>query len=136
MFLFDTTVASELRKGRKAFPRLVSWVDSTPVELQYLSVVTILELRVGALLRERDDPRQAKSLHTWIDQSLIPNFVERILPISLEIAERCAPLHVPTEREDIDMLIAATALVHGFVVVTRNVRHFAPTGVRILNPWD
>ena len=133
MYLLDTIVPSELRKGRAANPRVIAWFDATPVELQYLSVATILELRVGALQREHDDPPQAEALHKWLDSRILPAFAGRILPVTLTIAERCA---IPTEREDLDMLIAATALVHDFTVVTGNVRHFEPTGVRIINPCD
>lgn len=79
---------------------------------------------------------QARSLHRWLAVQVLPTFAGRVLPVSLAAAERCAQLHVPTEREDLDMLIAATALVHDFSVVTRNVRHFQPTGVRIINPWE
>jgi toxin FitB len=136
MYLLDTTIPSELRKGRGAHPNVVAWFDTTPIDLQYLSVVTILEMRVGALQRERDDPPQARSLHRWLDTQVLPNSAGRILPVSLAVAERCAPLHIPTEREDLDMLIASTALTHDFSVVTRNVRHFRPTGVRIVNPWE
>jgi len=136
MYLLDTTIPSELRKGRGANRNVIAWLDSTPIDLQYLSVITVLEMRVGALQREQDDPSQASSLHRWLDTQVIPTFAGRILPVSLAVAERCAALHIPTEREDLDMLIAATALVHDFVVVTRNVRHFSPTGVRVINPWD
>lgn len=136
MYLLDTTIPSELRKGRGCHANVVAWFDATPIEVQYLSVVSVLEMRVGALQREQDDPPQATSLHRWLDRQVLPTFAGRILPVSLAVAERCASLHIPTEREDLDMLIAATALVFDFAVVTRNVRHFAPTGVRIVNPWE
>ena len=84
---------------------------------------------------EKRDPQQARSLHRWIDEKVLPAFDGRILPVTLAVAEHAAPLHVPTKRNDADMLIAATALVHGFTVVTRNVKHCEPTGVRLLNPW-
>lgn len=135
MYLLDTTIPSELRKGPRANLGVLEWVRRTPVHLQYISVMTILELRLGALQREKDDPAQALALHRWIDQSVLIGFRGRILPISLAAAERCAALHIPTVRHDRDMLIASTALVSNFTVVTRNVRHFEPTGVPVLNPW-
>ena len=79
---------------------------------------------------------QARSLHRWINDQIVITFLGRILPVTLGAAEQCAALHIPTERADRDMLIAATALFHNYTVVTRNERHFAPTGVRIVNPWD
>lgn len=106
---------------------MVAWTRSVPRQLQFLSVISILEI---------DDPLQAKSLHRWLDENILISFAGRILPVSLGAAELCASLHIPTEREDLDLLIAATALFHDFTVVTHNVRHFEPTGVRVLNPWD
>ncbi len=136
VYLLDTNVPSELRKGRRMNAGVKAWSDAMPKALQYVSVITILELRLGALRRENDDPVQAWSLHRWLDEGVLVDFAGRILPVTLEIADRCASLHIPTERASLDMLIAATALVHGFTVVTRNVKHFEPTGVRLVNPWD
>src|SRR5579875_3427175 len=134
MYLLDTTIPSELRKGLRGNLNVLQWVRRTPADLQYISVMTILELRLGALQKEKSDPAQAMALHRWIDESVLTGFRGRILPVSIEAAERCAALHIPTMRDDRDMLIASTALVHQFTVVTRNVRHFEPTGVPILNP--
>jgi predicted nucleic acid-binding protein len=134
MYLLDTTVPSDLRKSGRVNPGLLAWVESTPIHLQYLSVITVIELRLGALQKTKNDPPQAIALHRWLDERVLPVFGNRLLPVTLEIAERCATLHVPTQRADRDMLIAATALVNDFTLITRNVRHFEPTGVRVFNP--
>lgn len=101
-----------------------------------ISVVTVLELRIGALLLERRDSAQAGIYTAWIDHNILPRFMNRILAVDLAVVERCAPLHVPDKRPDRDAWIAATALVHDLTVVTRNTRDFESTGVRLLNPWD
>jgi predicted nucleic acid-binding protein len=80
--------------------------------------------------------RQGAILRAWLDDQVLPRFDGRILAIDTEVAQRCARLHVPDPRSDHDALIAATALVHGMTVVTRNVRGFEPMGVEILNPWE
>lgn len=85
---------------------------------------------------ERKDGAQAAVLRRWIDRQVILPFEGKILPIDAEVALRCAPLHVPDPRPKRDAFIAATALVHGLTVVTRNVRDFEPMGVRTLNPWE
>ena len=102
----------------------------------FLSVVTVLELEFGALSVERRDKAQGLVLRSWIDDQILPRFEGRVVPIDTAVALRCAKLHVPDPRAERDALIAATALVHGMTIVTRNVADFEPTGVRILNPWD
>jgi len=74
-------------------------------------------------------------LRSWLEQHVLPEFSGRILPVDTAVAQRCARLHIPDKRGERDALIAATALVHGMVVVTRNVSDFEPTGVMTLNPW-
>jgi predicted nucleic acid-binding protein len=101
----------------------------------FLSVITILELETGILLIERRDLTQGAILRTWLDQQVLPAFSGRILAIDVAVAQRCAKLHVPNPHADRDSLIAATALVHGMTVVTRNVADFEATGVEMLNPW-
>jgi toxin FitB len=138
MYLLDTNVVSELRKisSGRAHPRLASWDMSTPAATQFLSVITILELETGALLMERKDRIQGNLLRRWLTDRVVPAFEGRILPVDTEVALRCAQLQVPLTRPYGDSLIAATALVHGLTVVTRNVADFAPTGVPVLNPWE
>jgi predicted nucleic acid-binding protein len=102
----------------------------------FLSAITILEVEAGALRLLRRDPTQGAVLRTWIDRNVLPTFEGRILPVDTAVAQRCAGLHVPDPRAERDALIAATALVHGLRVVTRNVGDFVPMGVATLNPWE
>lgn len=135
-FLLDTNVISELRRPERAAPAVVNWVDAQAEGSLWCSVVSILELEIGALHTLRRDKLQGTMLRTWIDGKVLPRFGERIVPIDLAVALKCAALHIPNPRPDRDAYIAATALVHGLTVVTRNVRDFAATGVRVLNPWE
>ena len=136
MYILDTNVISELRKGKKAEQRVRMWAQALPAANLYLSVVSVLELEIGALLVERRDRKQAAILRAWIDGHVLPSFSGRILSIDTVVAQRCALLHVPNPRSDRDALIAATALVHGMTVVTRNVSHFEATGVTVVNTWQ
>ena len=95
-----------------------------------------MELDIGVLQVERRDKTQGAALRAWLDQHVLPEFAGRVLPIDTAVARRCARLHVPDRRSERDALIAATALVHGMTVMTRNVADFQPTGVPLLNPWD
>ena len=136
MFILDTNVVSELRKVRlgKADKRVARWADSVAAADLYLSVISVQELEVGILLVERRDAAQGAILRTWLDNYVLPAFAGRILPVDIEVARRSAGLHVPDPKPVRDSLIAATALVHGMTVVTRNVDDFAPSGVLLLNP--
>ena len=136
MYLVDTNVVSELRKAKGAYARVRAWADSLPAQSLYLSVVSVLELEIGILLVERRDRKQGAVLRAWMDGHVLPAFSDRILAVDTEVAQRCAALHVPDPRSDRDALIAATALVHAMTVVTRNVRHFQPLGVAVINPWE
>jgi len=138
MYLLDTNVISELRKARarKADRQVNAWAMSVNLTSMFLSAVTILELELGCLLMERHDAPQGFLLRSWLDDRVLPNFEGRILPVDTPIARRCASLHVPDPQSYRDALIAATALVHGMTVVTRNVKDFEQTGVSILNPWQ
>lgn len=91
---------------------------------------------MGLLLVERRDMAQAAVLRSWLNNQVLPAFAERLLAVDTAVALCCAKLHVPDPRSDRDALIAATALVHGMTVVTRNVEDFQPTDVTILNPWQ
>lgn len=137
MYLLDTNIVSELRKAKsaKSNKNVKAWAESVPVAGMFLSVITVLELETGILLIERRDPTQGAVLRTWLDSHVLPAFSGRILAIDTAVAQRCAKLHVPDPRADRDALIAATALVHGMTVVTRNVADFEYTGVEIFNPW-
>lgn len=138
MYLLDTHVLSELRKAgdRKADPGVTAWLSSVDASNCFISAMTLMELEIGVLRVERRDPIQGARLRTWLDTHVLPEFVERTLPIDTTVALRCARLHVPDPRSERDALLAATALVHGMAVVTRNVADFEPTGVALLNPWQ
>jgi len=136
MYLLDTNVISELRKGSRANSNVVSWADSINSKAMFISVITVMELRMGILNLARKDTHQSDILGSWLDNSVIPAFTERILPVDLQIANQCASLHIPDPRSDRDALIAATALTYGMTVATRNIKDFHATGVRFVNPWD
>ena len=138
MYLLDTNVVSELRKVHtgKASPQVVAWVNSVTSASLFLSAISVLELETGILLVERRDKKQGKALRDWLETQVLPAFDGRILVVDTAVARQCAHLHVPDPRSDRDGLIAATALVHGMTVVTRNVDDFKATGVAMLNPWD
>jgi len=138
MFLLDTNVVSELRKVRpgKADPGVALWADGVDAGDLYVSAITIEELEIGVLRAERRDPAAGAVLRAWMNDHVLPAFSGRILPVDTAVALRGAGLHVPDPRPVRDGLIAATALVHGMTVVTRNVDDFRPTGVDILNPWE
>lgn len=137
MFLLDTNVVSELRRVRSGCADLgvVAWAEQADPAALFLSVVSLHELELGVRLKQHRDPRQGQLLRQWLDQQVVPSFAGRILPIDEAVARCSAALHVPDPRPLRDGLIAATALVHAMVVVTRNVGDFLPTGVEVLNPW-
>lgn len=138
MFVLDTNVVSELRKVRlgKADLNFAAWTKSVDAADLFVSAITIMELELGVLSIERKDTTQGAMLRAWLEQQVLPEFSGRTLPVDTAVAQRCARLHVPDKRGERDALIAATALVHGMAVVTRNVADFKPTGVSIVNPWE
>jgi predicted nucleic acid-binding protein len=135
MYLFDTNVVSELRKEYRADPRVLAWANEVKRSSMFLSVVNLRELETGVLLMERRDPIQGAALRNWLNSTVAVKFAGRILPIDEAVALRAARLYIPDPRPESDALIAATALVHGLIVVTRNVSDFESTGVRVINPW-
>jgi predicted nucleic acid-binding protein len=138
MFALDTNVVSELRKVRlgKADANVATWAQGVDAANLFVSAITILELELGVLLMERKDAAQGALLRAWLELQVLPEFAARTLPVDAAVAQRCARLHVPDKRGERDALIAATALVHGMTLVTRNVADFKPTGVALLNPWE
>lgn len=137
MYLLDTNVVSELRKGRagRADPNVMGWAVLVPATSLYISVITVLELELGIRRLERRDPKQGALMRRWLDGHVLTAFAGRVLPVDIPVAVECARLHVPDPRGERDALIAATALVHRMTVVTRNVGDFAATGVAVLDPW-
>ena|ERR1700677_4382839 len=143
MYLLDTNVVSEMRKASrtkassaKMDPSMKRWVNSSSALDFYLSVITILELERGFNLLYRRDPAQAEVIRLWVRNRVLPSFDGRILSVDLAVVQRCAAIPASNPIEYRDSLIAATALVHGMTVVTRNISHFQFTGVPIINPWD
>jgi len=138
MYLLDTNVVSELRKAKsgKMDRHVKAWTAGVDAASMFLSVITVLELELGTLLMERRDSRQGTILRNWLENQVFPTFGGRILVVDIAAAQRAAALQVPNPRSYRDSLIAATAIVHGMTVVTRNVKDFAPAGVQVLNPWQ
>jgi len=135
MYILDTNVVSELRKAKKADQNVTKWAQPLPSATLYISVISLLELEIGILLVERRDKEQGAILRAWMNRHVLPTFSGRILAIDTTVAQRCAALHVPNPRSDRDALIAATALVHGLTIATRNLADFEGMGVDALNPW-
>ena len=137
MFLLDTNVISELRKARagKCDPNVLNWAAGIDARLMFLSVITIHEIEIGTLRLLRRDPLQGAIYQAWLENDVLVSFSDRILPIDLEASRKSAALHVPDPAPDRDAFIAATALVHGMTIVTRNTGDFVRTGVPAINPW-
>lgn len=138
MLLLDTNVVSELRKVRlgKADPNVAKWSETLDTADLFISTVTIHELEIGVMLAERRDPSQGAMFREWLETLVLSAFGGRILPVDVAVARRAAKLHIPEPQPVNDACIAATALVHGMTVATRNLADFAATGVPLLNPWD
>jgi predicted nucleic acid-binding protein len=134
-FLLDTNVVSELRKGARASLRVRAWLADVAEEEVHLSVLVIGELRRGIESIRRRDPRQAVSLERWLGR-VVKDHAGRILPVDGRVAEEWGRLTALRPASVVDTLLAATAKVHGLVLVTRNTRHVAWTGVPCLNPFE
>ena len=138
MFLVDTNVISEARKGERADPGVIAfWAEAalqnTPI---FLASVTLGELRRGvALIRRRGDQPQAALLEQWLDQVLL-DYSDRILALDGDAAQIWGCLRVPDPNNAIDKQIAAIAFLHDLTLVTRNTADFNRTGVRLLNPFQ
>jgi len=133
-FLVDVHVLSELRKGRRANPRVRSWLRSVDDGALFLSVLVIGELRQGIEALRGREPVAAGRLAAWLDE-LVHSHADRILGIDASIADRWGRLNVSSLISVVDGLLAATALVHALTLVTRNVREIERTGVRHLDPF-
>jgi len=132
MYLIDTNVLSEARRGS---PQALGWMRSVDPGRLYLSVITLGEIMRGIALKERSDPQAAAHLSLWL-MRLRQDHATRILPVTDRVAVEWGRLSALRPRGGADGLIAATAIVHDLVVVTRNVADFADSGAACLNPWD
>jgi predicted nucleic acid-binding protein len=133
MYLLDTVVISELRKRQPA-PGVVQWLSQRVESELFLSVLTIGEIQRGIAGKRQDDPVFADTLSAWLD-ALLRIYGDRILPVSTEVARLWGDLIWCAKHDGADVLIAATTISRGLTVVTRNVSHFDPLGVKVINPF-
>jgi toxin FitB len=133
-FLLDTVVLSELRKAKPS-RKVVQWIKAQKADSLFVSVVSIGEIERGIQRARKSDAVFAAELEQWLE-TLLSLYADRILPVSANAARLWGRLSAKLGHDGADLLIAATALSHGSTVVTRNVKHFAPTGVHVFNPFD
>ena len=133
--LVDTNVLSELRKGSRADAGVIAWFAGTNESDLYSSVLVIGEIRRGIESVRRRDEVAAQALGQWLLRTL-ETFGDRVLPVDAQISDRWGRLNVPDPVPAVDGLLAATALEHDLVLVTRNAKDVALTGVRALNPFS
>lgn len=135
-FILDTNVISEARKST-CHPNVRTWLAAQENEHLYLSAITVLEIQRGITQAvQRGDKAQAEIFTQWLEDMVLPAFENRVLAVDHLVARQAAKLTWQDARDYRDSLIAATGLVHGAVVVTRNVKHFSDSGAKLLNPWD
>ncbi len=132
MYLVDTNIVSEARRGSQ---QAVAWLRSVRPERVYLSALTLGEIMRGVALRRKSDPQTGARLTEWLER-LRHDHADRILPVTDRIALEWGRIAALRPRGDIDGLIAATAIVHDFILVTRNVKDFEDTAVSLINPWS
>ena len=134
MYLLDTDVVSVLRRPDR-HPAPTKWLQTQRPADVFISVVTLAELERGLSQQRRHDPEFARHLAAWMEQTTA-SFADRVIGVDPAAARLWGRMSGDIGHFNVDLLIAATALVHGLCVVTRNVRHFEPTGVRVLNPFE
>lgn len=131
MYLIDTNVLSALRR-RNRNPDVVRWIESQRMADLYISVVTVGEIERGIVQQQRHNPDFARDLSGWLDR-ILDWYGDRIIPVDVATARRWGQLSAALGHDSTDLLIAATALERGLTVATRNVRHFEPTGVAVVD---
>jgi predicted nucleic acid-binding protein len=135
LYLLDTNVISELRKGPRCDPAVAAWEQAELIRHGgAISVITIGEIRKGIALLLRRDPQQAAKLENWL-QGLYHNFSNRILPITIDVAEEWGRLNATRPLPAADSLLCATANVHNMIFATRNLNDLRDVSVRIVNPF-
>ena len=133
MYVLDTNVISAVRRPDRA-PQVAAWLSGKSEQDIFLSVITIGEIERGIRQKETRDPAFAHDLRTWLDRTILL-FSDRLLPFDSEDARIWGRLSAEIGHTGADLMIAASALRHTATVVTGNVSDFAPTGVRIENPF-
>lgn len=136
MIILDTNVVSELRKvaSDRCDLKVSRWASLLDISNTYISVITVLEIELGIQHLSRRDNDQATNLQTWFDQ-LMRLYDKRLVPVDKHVAIRAASLHVPDPKPERDAIIAATALVYGFSLATRNTQDFETLDLALINPW-
>ncbi|MFK4484991.1 type II toxin-antitoxin system VapC family toxin [Bradyrhizobium sp. USDA 336] len=132
MYLIDTNVVSEARRGS---PEATGWLRSVDPASVHLSTLTLGEIMRGIALKQKSDPKAAGHLAEWL-RKLRHDHADRILAVTDQISVEWGRIAAIRPRGDIDGLIAATAIVHDLILVTRNVGDFEDTGATVINPWD
>ncbi|WP_273654374.1 type II toxin-antitoxin system VapC family toxin [Cellulomonas fimi] len=134
MYLLDTNVVSALRVPARN-PRVATWAGTVALADQFVAAFTIAEIERGVLRKERTDHAQGDVLRRWFREHVLPAFADRVLPFDLAAARILARYPVPEAAPVDDAQIAAVAEANGLTLVTRNVRHVSPLGLRTLDPW-
>jgi predicted nucleic acid-binding protein len=132
-FLFDTVVLSELRRAKPS-RKVVQWIKAQKADSLFISVVSIGEIERGIEKARKSDAVFAAELEQWLE-TLLNLYADRVLQVSANAARLWGRLSARLGHDGADLLIAATALTHGSTVVTRNVKHYAPTGARVFDPF-
>ncbi len=137
MYLLDTPVISELRKAKsgRCDPGVVRWAGKVARQNLYMSALSLLELETGVLKLERKDRSQAAPLRQWLDDQVMKAFDGRILAVDAAVIKKRAALGTTDAKSERDSLLAATAQVHGLILVTRQTANFKPSRVKLFNPW-
>ncbi|MFZ0889643.1 MAG: type II toxin-antitoxin system VapC family toxin [Candidatus Binataceae bacterium] len=135
MYLIDTNIISEVRKGRQCNPRVAAWYRQVRDDELFLSVLVIGEIRQGIERLRPRNPRRAHALEQWLEE-LLGSFGDRLLPVDGKVAQNWGRLNARDAFPVVDSLLAATAEAHGLVLVTRNVKDIARSGVKCMNPFE
>ncbi|HEY6420016.1 MAG TPA: type II toxin-antitoxin system VapC family toxin [Candidatus Binataceae bacterium] len=135
MYLVDTNIISEVRKGKRCNTNVAAWYRQVRDDELFLSVLVIGEIRQGIERLRTRNPRLAHTLEQWL-QELLKSFGDRILPMDERVAQNWGRLNARATFPAVDSLLAATAEAHGLVLVTRNIRDIARSGVRCINPFE
>jgi len=135
-YLIDTNVVSELRKKTKCDPHVRKWQDGVVETDVYISVISMMEIKYGIPRVMGKDTAFGKVLEEWYVNQVRPAFKGRVLPVDLSVAECCSEIMALRTRGMADGLIAATAKIHGLVLVTRNLADFEDVEIDLVNPWE